>query len=255
MVTLERSRAAVAKLAALADVRPDLAPIARAAAGICEAVLDDAAAAVAAAKSETLAEIEKSAESTAAFQETVEARDTAETKAINLELEVSALRAKSAMLDAREQRSKRVEIAKSVAEAEQVEKDEVRAQVGAQLTLVYLWKRTRHAVTRKNFIESPMRASGPWEMDTPDGRTILYETRKDVVDAATKIVERSLDKSVPAESDPANQSHLDGKKKPSKYPGLAADSGSADTTYDSKEKSERVPISKSSGKRRPKWAR
>ena len=129
-----------------------------------------------------------------------------------------------------------------------------RTAIATQLAVVYLSKRTRHVVTGKSFTDSPRKMSGPWELDTPGGETLLYETRADVVNAAMEIVVRSIEKSVPAEDDPEN-SHLDGKKKPHMFPETGADMGSNDT-YDSKSKSERVPVSKrASGKRTPKWKR
>jgi len=251
MAVLEKSRSAIAKLSALAEVRPDLAPIVRAAAAVCEAVLDDAHSQIEAAKAETAAEIERSADSTEAFQETIAARDDAEVKSANLEIEVAALRAKSALIEFQEQ-TKRHEIRKAeTAEVAKAEATAVQTAIATQLTVVYLSKRTRHVATGKSFTDSPRKSSGPWEIDTPDGRTIICETRQDVVDAAQEIVVRSVEKTVPAEFDPALNSHLTGK--PRKFPDLGAET--SEDTYDAKAKSERVLITKASGKRKPKWKR
>ncbi len=252
-MALETAKAAVAKLAALAEVKPDLAGVARAASEICAAVLDDAHREIAAAKAETLAEIERAAESTEAFQKTIEQRDEAEVKAINLELEVSALRAKSAQMEFHEQ-TKRVAIAKAaqVVEADAVEKAEVATQVATVAAIVYLNKAVRNVYTGKSFIDSPRRASGPWECKLADGSVVIEETRKDAVDLAIRLATEAV-KSAPAELDPMTSSHLDGKKKPHMFPETGADMGSNDT-FDSTSK--RVAISKrASGKRVPRYKR
>jgi hypothetical protein len=241
---LDKSRSAVSKLAALADVRPDLAPIVRAAAAVCESVIDDAAAQIAVAKAETLAEIEKVAEFGAAITQTVAERDEAEIAKSNLELENSALRIKDLQIE-RQQQVKRQYIAKAETEAiEKAEDASIAAEVASTVAvLAYLWKSVRHGVTGKSFIDAAKKSPGPWDCLQRDGSVIVAQTKQEAVDVAMRLERESREKSA-----------LDAKK-PRKYPDLGAET--SEDTFDSKQKSERVPITKSrvSGKRRPKWSR
>jgi len=221
-------------------------------------VLGDAHAQIAAAKAETLAEIEKSAASTDAFARTISERDDAEIAKANLEIENSALRIKSLQVE-REQASKRVAVAKAVqVDIEKAEDAAIASEVASTVAVIaYLWKSVRHCVTGQSFIDrNAKKSSGPWEcIDPSDGRVIIAETRQDAIDIATDFAMRAREKSVPSEDDPVLNRPAADSKKPRRYPDVGEDMGSNDT-YDAKAKSERVPVSKSvGGKRKPKWAR